>query len=84
MQLLELRGELAGEREIGDDLLFGHVDDQARPFRRLGDVRLDDVVDRQFDQRVDRNVDGQPQIDAELGELSPGLERAVERHAPTA
>ena len=46
----------------------------ARPFLELRPIGLHDVGDRDLDQRVDRNVDREPQIDAELGEAELGLE----------
>ena len=72
-------GHIVRQREVGDDLLFGDVDDQPRPMIDLRAVRAHDIRDRKLDQRVDRNVDGEAQIDAELGEIHAGLEHARER-----
>ncbi len=71
----ELVGELGREAEIGDDLLFHDVDDEARPFLEFRPVALHDVGDAELDQRVDRDVDRHPQVDAELREIEAGLER---------
>ena len=65
--------------EIGDDLLFGDVDDQARPFFEFAAVAFHDVGHRDLDQRVDRDVDREPQIDAELGEIEARIERLIQR-----
>lgn len=51
----------------------------ARPFFASRTVRLDDVFNRDLDQRGHGNVDRQPQIDTELGEESAGLERVFKR-----
>ena len=75
----QVAGDLGGQRQVGDDLLFGHVDDQARPFLELRAIGLHDIGDRDLDQRVDRDVDGGPQIDAELGEVEGSLERLCQR-----
>ena len=72
-------GDLGRQRQVGDDLLFGHVDDQARPFLELRAIGLHDIGNRDLDQRVDRDVDGGPQIDAELGEVEGSLERLCQR-----
>ncbi len=68
-----------GEREIGDDLLLGDVDDEARPFFEFRPVGLHDVGYVELDQRIDRDVDGHPQIDAELGEIEAGACSACAR-----
>ncbi len=75
----ELVGELGREAEIGDDLLFHDVDDEARPFLEFRPVALHDVGDAELDQRVDRDVDRHPQVDAELREIEAGLERLRQR-----
>ena len=75
----QVAGDLGGQRQVGDDLLFGHVDDQARPFLELRAIGLHDIGNRDLDQRVDRDVDGGPQIDAELGEVEGSLERLCQR-----
>ena len=53
----ELLAQLVGERDLGDDLLLGDVDHQARPVVHLRAVRAHDVADRQLDQAFDRHVD---------------------------
>ena len=69
----ELLAQVVGERDLGDDLLFGDVDHQARPVVHLRAVRAHDLADRQLDQAVDRDVDGDPQVDAEPRQFSPDL-----------
>ena len=69
VEVAQLLRDLGRQRQIGDDLLFRHVDDQARPFFELGAIGLHDVGHRDLDQRFDRNIDREPQIDAELGEV---------------
>ena len=43
---LKLLAQFAGKFEVVDDLLFGQVDDQARPFLAGRAVRLDNVFNR--------------------------------------
>src|SRR3990167_5511863 len=45
-------GQFAGEREVGDDLLLRHVDDQPGPFFGIRVMRFHDFLDRQLDQAV--------------------------------
>jgi hypothetical protein len=66
VEMRELRGKIGRQREIGDDLLLGDVDDEARPFFEFRPVSLHDASNVELDQRIDRHVDGHPQIDAEL------------------
>ena len=75
---LQPLAQLVGERQVGDDLLFRNVDDQSAPFVRVGTVGLDDVLDRNHDQRADRDVDRDTQVDAELGKVQPRFQRAGE------
>ena len=74
VELRELLGHLVGQRKVGDDLLFGDVDDQPGPLLDLLAMRPHEVGDRQLHQRADRDVDGEAQIDPELARTrSPAL-----------
>ena len=57
---------------------------EPRPFLELRPIGLHDVGDGDLDQRVDRNVDREPQIDAELGEVERRPSAPATRPAPTA
>ena len=61
----ELLAQVVGEGDLADDLLFGDVDHQARPVVHLRAMLAHDLADRQLDQAFDRNVDRDPQVDAE-------------------
>ena len=74
-KLLELLGDLAHPRQIVDELIFRHIDDETGPFVELRTIGLYNLGKPHFAERARRYVDDQLQIDAELGENHSGLQR---------
>ena len=70
---LQFLAQFGSERQVGDDLSSGMSMIRPGHLSLVRVVRLDDVFDRKLDQRRHRNIDREPQIDAELGKCAPVL-----------
>ena len=79
IEVAQLLCDLSRQRQIGDDLLFGNIDNEARPFLELAAIRLHDIFHRDLDQRLDRNIDRRPQRDAEVGKVDARFQRLRQR-----
>src|SRR5271154_801308 len=70
--------DLVRQRQFGGDLLLRYVDDGARPLFELRTKRFHDLGNRDFGERAGRNVDGNPHVEAELGEAEAGFQAALQ------